>query len=263
MSEHAGVHVHAPHEEAVEHGAHNDGLAQRVALTTAILATIGALFGYQSGQVQTEAMLLKNDSISRITKASDQWSFYQAKSTREFISTSLAQTAADEKVREKYKKEAERYGREKEEIRQGAQKLDHEAERLSQESEAKVPPHERMALGVALMQVAVALASITVLTRKSWLYVGALIFAGVGIAVASWGYLAPAAPDHAVAAHALEQNNGGSHGTPKETAPGANADAAKSGGRCRCGKSVCWLRSQERSCWRGRPSPRPPPVRTG
>jgi Domain of unknown function (DUF4337) len=45
-----------------------------------------------------------------------------------------------------------------------------------------------MALGVTLMQVAVALASITVLTRKQWLFVGALAFAGVGVAVSIWGY---------------------------------------------------------------------------
>src|SRR5581483_3884445 len=94
MSEHHGVHVHQPHEEMVEHSAHTDGLAQRVALTTAVLATIGALFGYQAGQVSTEAMLLKNDSIAKMTLASDQWAYYQAKSTREFIATSLGVFAA-------------------------------------------------------------------------------------------------------------------------------------------------------------------------
>lgn len=216
MPEAAGVEFRTPHEQMVEHGAESDGLAQRVALTTAILATIGALFGYQSGQVQTEALLLKNDSISRISKASDKWSYYQAKSTREFISAGLAQTASDEKVREKYKKETERYGREKEEIRKDALKLDEEAEKLSQESEAKVPPHERMALGVALMQVSVALASITVLTRKTWLYIAALIFAAAGIAIATYGYLAPGTTDHAATTHALEQKAGAeSHAAPK------------------------------------------------
>lgn len=88
MSEHVGVHVHAAHEEMVnemaEHG--GEGLAQRVAIVTALLATIGALFGYQAGHVSTEAMLLKNNSISAQAKASDMWAEYQAKSTREFLS---------------------------------------------------------------------------------------------------------------------------------------------------------------------------------
>lgn len=205
MSEHAGVHVHAPHEHMVEHGAEsNDGLAQRVALTTAILATIGALFGYQSGEVQTEAMLLKNDSISKISKASDQWGFYQAKSTREFLAKNYALMATDEKLRDQFKKDAERYGREKADIKAKAEELDRQAEMLSEESEAKVPPHERMALGVTLMQVAVALASITVLTRKQWLYIGALIFAAVGIGVAIWGYAVRGVPDKTLAQHVLE-----------------------------------------------------------
>lgn len=188
MSEHHGVHIHQPHEEMVEHGAHFDSLAQRVALTTAILATIGALFGYQSGQVQTDAILLKNNSIGKMTVASDRWAYYQAKSTREFISKAMSSLATDDKTRERFNAEAERYAKEKEEIKKEADKLTGESQALDQESEGKVKPHERMALGVTLMQVAVALASITVLTRKQWLYVGSLAFAAAGICVAIWGY---------------------------------------------------------------------------
>jgi hypothetical protein len=187
MSEHVGVHVHQPHEEVVEHNAHSDGLAQRVALTTAILATIGALFGYQSGHVETEAMLLKNNSIARLTVASDRWSYYQAKSTREFIASAMGTLATDDKVREKYKGEAERYSREKDEIKTEAEKLTAESQALNEEAESNIRPHERMSLGVALLQVAVALASITVLTRKTWLYMGALAFAAVGFCIAGWG----------------------------------------------------------------------------
>ncbi|MBV8565526.1 MAG: DUF4337 domain-containing protein [Methylobacteriaceae bacterium] len=188
--QHAGVHVHSPHEEMVEHGAHSDTLAQKVALTTAILATIGALFGYQSGQVESEAMLLKNDSIGKMTVATDQWAYYQAKSTREFIASSLSVLAADDKAREKFKADAERYAKEKDDIKKDADKLTSESQSLDGQSQAKVVPHERMALGVTLLQVAVALASITVLTRKMWLYAGALAFAAVGIGVAAWGFLA-------------------------------------------------------------------------
>jgi hypothetical protein len=190
MSHNEGVHVHQPHEEMVEHGAHHDTLAQRVALTTAILATIGALFGYQAGQIANESMLLKNDSIAKKTEESDQWGYYQAKSTREFIAGSLSILATDDKTRDKLKADAERYGKEKDDIKKDADKLHAEALKLNEESEAKVAPHERIALGVTLLQVAVALASITVLTRKLWLFAGSLLFAAFGIGVAAWGYFA-------------------------------------------------------------------------
>jgi hypothetical protein len=46
MSEHTGVHIHAPHEEMLHEMAEGgESLAQRVAVVTALLATIGALFG--------------------------------------------------------------------------------------------------------------------------------------------------------------------------------------------------------------------------
>ena len=195
MSDHGGgVHVHAPHEELVEHGAHGghdaSGLTQKVALTTAVLATIGALFGYYSGKTATEAMMAKNESISLHTQASDQWGFYQAKSTREFLANNLAAMTTDEKQREKLKTDAERYSKEKEEIQVEAKKLVAEARVKEHEADANLHPHERMSLGTALMQVAVALSAITLLTRKNWLYMAALAFAAVGIGIASWGALA-------------------------------------------------------------------------
>jgi hypothetical protein len=190
MSEHVGVHTHAAHEELVdelaEHG--GGGLAQRVAIVTALLATIGALFGYEAGQISTDAMLLKNDSIAAQAKASDLWAEYQAKSTREFLSKNLASLATDEAVKAKLAAEGDRYAKEKGEISDRAKDFEKESAAANEKAEAKISPHERMAFGVTLMQVAVALASITVLTRKTWLFYGALAFAAVGIGVSVWGY---------------------------------------------------------------------------
>jgi Domain of unknown function (DUF4337) len=190
MSEHVGVHVHAAHEEMVDEIAERgaEGLAQRVALVTALLATIGALFGYQAGHVSTEAMLLKNDSIAAQAKASDIWEEYQAKSTREFLSKNLSAIAADDAVKAKLAAEGDRYAKEKQEISEKAKAFEEQSKAANEKAEANIVPHERMALGVTLMQVAVALASITVLTRKRWLFYGALAFAAIGIGVSTWGY---------------------------------------------------------------------------
>jgi len=190
MSEHVGVHVHPAHEEMVDEIAERgaEGLAQRVALVTALLATIGALFGYQAGHVSTEAMLLKNDSIAAQARASDMWEEYQAKSTREFLSKNLGAIAADDAVKAKLASEGDRYAKEKQEISEKAKAFEEQSKAANEKAEANIVPHERMALGVTLMQVAVALASITVLTRKRWLFFGALAFAAIGVGVSTWGY---------------------------------------------------------------------------
>ena len=61
----AGFHVHGPHDHAVEHagqdGHHDDGdgFASRLAVMTAIISTVGALFSYQGGATQNDAMIYK------------------------------------------------------------------------------------------------------------------------------------------------------------------------------------------------------------
>ena len=73
-------HVHGPHDHAVEHAAHSgDPMAGRMAVMTAIFATIGAFFGYMGGATQNDALLFKNDAAIKKTEASDQWNFYQAR----------------------------------------------------------------------------------------------------------------------------------------------------------------------------------------
>ena len=84
MSEH-GFHVHGPHDHALEHEAHAEpqGLAGRLAVATAIIATIGALFAYMGGLTQANAGLYKNESAIKKTEASNQWNYYQAKSSKQ------------------------------------------------------------------------------------------------------------------------------------------------------------------------------------
>ena len=56
-------HVHGPHDHEVEHAASSgDPFAGRIAVMTAILATIGALFGYMEGATQNDALMFKNEA---------------------------------------------------------------------------------------------------------------------------------------------------------------------------------------------------------
>ena len=71
------------------------------------------------------------------------------------------------------------------EILDGYDKLSDEANAKSAE---KIHPHHRWELAMTIFQIAISLASITILTRMRWLYFasGLAGAAGVGLAAAAW-----------------------------------------------------------------------------
>lgn len=176
----------APHERAVEEAIEKEqgGLTQKIALMTAILATIGALISYQSGSAQNEAMFLKNESILKQAEASDQWALYQSKSVKGHVAEAAADLAVDPVIKAKYQSQRVKEEKDKVEVQQEAKKLQAESRRLGEESEAKLKPHERLALALTFIQIAVALAAITVLTKRRWLLWGSIGSAIVGIGTA-------------------------------------------------------------------------------
>lgn len=173
MSE--GFHVHGADEHAVEHEAHQgNSLAQMVAIFTALLSTLGAILSYQGGLAQNEAMLLKNEAVLKRTQASDQWNFYEAKSNKAHM-MSVAADLLPPKKATYYRTQIEKYEKEKKEIKKKAESFEQEFKDIDAESEHVMAPHQKLAQAMTLIQIAISLASVTVLTRKKWL----LLFAGI------------------------------------------------------------------------------------
>jgi hypothetical protein len=173
-------HVHGPHDHAVEHGAQGgDELAARIAVMTAILSTVGAVFSYQGGHAQNEAMMYKNEAVLKKTEASDQWNFYQAKSSKQNLAE-LGLVLAPAARRSFYEAEIARYRKEKAEVESEARKLEADARKFNELSDQALYPHQRLAQATTFVQIAISLAAITVLTRRRWLYWGAMIAAGAG-----------------------------------------------------------------------------------
>jgi hypothetical protein len=182
-------HVHGPHDHEVEHAAHSgDPFAGRIAVMTAIFATIGALFGYMAGATQNEALLFKNEAAIKKTEASDQWNFYQAKSSKQNLAE-LGATLTSGEQQARYKTETERYKKEKDDIMVDAKKLEEASKDAEARSEAAMYTHHRWAQAMTLIQIAIALAAITILTRQKSMGFGAL---GVAIASIALGLMAAA-----------------------------------------------------------------------
>ena len=184
MSGH-GFHVHGPHDHELEHAAHHaekDSFAGTIAVMTAILATIGALFSYMGGATQANAGLYKNNAAIKKTEASNQWNYYQAKSSKQNLSELAMVLVADDK-KDFYKKEIDRYKAEKAEIKFAADKLEAEATEWDKKSDDQMHLHHRWAQATTALQVSIALAAIALLTKKKWLEWGMFGVGAIGIGI--------------------------------------------------------------------------------
>ena len=187
MSGH-GFHVHGPHDHALEHAAHaNDKFSGNIAVTTAILATIGALFGYQGGATQNDAAMFKNNAAIAKTEAANRWNYYQAKSNKQNLAE-LAMTLPNVDP-EKYRADVARYKAEKEDIRKEAQKWEATSSDWDKKSDTVLHQHHQWALATTAEQIAIALAAITLLTNRRWLLLTTYAVAVAGIALGAFAWL--------------------------------------------------------------------------
>jgi len=186
-------HVHGPHDHALEHQAHHepDGMAGQLAVITAVLATVGALFSYMGGATQANAGLYKNNAAIKKTEASNQWNYYQAKSSKQSLAELAQALVTTSEKQAFYAKEAERYKSEKVEIQKKAQALEDESKSWDDKSDAQMHEHHRWAQATTVLQVSIALAAIALLTKRRWLEWATLGLGigGTALGAAAWFHL--------------------------------------------------------------------------
>jgi hypothetical protein len=185
-------HVHGPHDHELEHATHHaaegehahggGSMTNQIAMFTAVIATVGAIFSYMGGATQANAMLYKNTAAIKKTEASNQWNYYQSKSSKQNLSELALALVADDR-KDFYKKEIDRYKAEKGEIKLAADKLEAEATEWDQKSDAQMHVHHRWAQATTALQVSIALAAMALLTKKKWLEMGMFALGGIGVAI--------------------------------------------------------------------------------
>ena len=192
-----GFHVHGPHDHELEHatqgghggghggdhGGHSGGMINQIAMFTAIIATVGALFSYMGGATQANAGLFKNNAAIKKTEASNQWNFFQAKSTKQSLAELARDLTANAEDKTKYQAKIDRYESEKADIKTKADALEAEATEWDHRSDEQMHQHHRWAQATTVLQVAIALAAIALLTKKKWLEWAMFGVGGVGVVV--------------------------------------------------------------------------------
>jgi len=181
----AGFHVHGPHDHELEHAvqhASDGGMINQIAMFTAVIATVGAIFAYMGGATQANAGLYKNNAAIKKTEAANQWNYFQSKSTKQ----SLAEVSRDLSPPDKqgvYQAKMERYEKEKKEIEADARKLEAQATEWDKRSDEQMHQHHRWAQATTALQVSIALAAIALLTKKKWLEWGMFGVGAIGVAI--------------------------------------------------------------------------------
>src|SRR5262245_8953440 len=189
----AGVaEVELPNPEEL-HERRRDRFARVVAMVTAVYAVLLAIAALGGNHAMKEMLLAQQ-------KSSDQWAFYQAKVIREHqyraqklrLEVDLLERgpAARPEVREKlealankFGEEEKRYGEEKKDIEREAKKLEHERDLW----QAKDP---YFLFAEAVLQIAIVMASVSILARSQAIFGFSLALAIVGTVLAGHGFLA-------------------------------------------------------------------------
>jgi len=153
---------------------------KHVAATMAILAAFLAVVAVLGHIMTTEELLLQQ-------KASDQWSYYQAKSIRRYQSEVARDLFAGMKLTDQsgtYQKNAEKYRKDDEEIQK-------EAQGLEQESHLRGRQALGFHFGEVFLEFSIVLASLAILTKRRFLWHASILSGIIGVVVAATVYNAP------------------------------------------------------------------------
>jgi len=182
--------VEIPNPEELEE-IRNKEFTRRVAMTTAIYAVMLAIAALGGNNAMKDMLLAQQQS-------SDQWAFYQAKVIREHayglqqkrLAVELAERGADmvPEARQQYEAllaaltaETKRYNTEKKDIEKDAKKLEHERDVNRQRD-----PYFDFA--EVLLQIAIVMSSVSILSSSRLLYGLSLILALGGTFLMINGY---------------------------------------------------------------------------
>jgi hypothetical protein len=157
-------------------------LLRNIALTTALLAALGAVAALHAGGTVNEALVLKTEAARLQAEASDQWAYYQAKGVKAAVlETSRAVwLAAGKTPPADVEQTIQRYATEQKEIEHAAREKEHERDEKSTEADRLISRHERFANSVAFIQVSIALAAVAALTRNRVVWLGSMLLGAAG-----------------------------------------------------------------------------------
>lgn len=164
-----------------------DGFAGRVAVLIALLATAGTLFAFLGTAAHNDASLYKTQAAMDKTSAANAWSHFQAKSNRQNLAELAATLPGVDGAR--YRDEAERYRLEKDGIRKDAERWEASSQDWNRRSEDALHRQRQWSAASVAQQIAISLAAIALLARRTWLLTVTGAVAAFGVTLGLFAFL--------------------------------------------------------------------------
>jgi hypothetical protein len=170
--------ISAIHEDrlAAKEKEKRDSWTRYVSLMVVALAVATAIGSLKAGGFSSRVMLNQ-------AQASDTWAFYQAKSIKQRVAELEARAASGE-LAQKLNADVERYKTEEAQLKARAEDLEKKRDEASRHG----PP---LGFAIASLQISIALASVTLITKRKPLWAASAVLGSIGAAYLVYGlYLA-------------------------------------------------------------------------
>ena len=184
MSEIPPAHEQLETAEHAAHAASEGGLrAAIVPLSIAIMAVVAGTLGGLESTASSNAIIARSDASIRRNEASDLWSQYQAESLKKHLyGIAAGQPGADSAS---FKAQVDGYAAEEVTLQAQAKAKEKDTEDAIAASEKAMERHHQLTYATSIVQLAIALASISIVIRRRWLWYGSLACLAAGIVVAA------------------------------------------------------------------------------
>ncbi len=179
------AHEHREHAEEAAHA--RDPFISRVSITVALLAVLAAAAGSLETVEGGAAITASSESVLAQDKATDAWNEYQADSLKRHLYGIAAKQGgphADE-----FRQIADDQSAKQKPVRAEAARDEQERDRLVKESAEHERRHHWLTGAATLLEIGIALSTVTIITRRRPLWFGALGLGIAGIVLLAVAYL--------------------------------------------------------------------------
>lgn len=178
------AHEHAEH---AQHAAHeNSPFTSQVSITIAFLAVAAAIVGSLENYESASAIIEGNKAVLSQDQASDQWNFFESKSLKKNMYV-LAADAGGAKAAG-YLAKAKDEGDGQDQAQTQAKVLEARRDEDLAASAAHERRHHHLGIAATLLEMAIAISTIAIITHKRWPWMISGVLGVIGAIAAALAY---------------------------------------------------------------------------